>query len=94
MHHRVQEFIADSLESKAITLTPEEVAAVWEIIEEHIRIEKETIELARKSLEAPGRSKGLLVQRYLLEYLLKDEEKHDAVLANLVAVKKDMYPYA
>jgi hypothetical protein len=94
MHHRVQEFIADSLESKAITLTPEEVAAVWEIIEEHIRIEKETIELARKSLEATGRSKGLLVQRYLLEYLLKDEEKHDAVLANLVAVKKDMYPYA
>lgn len=93
MHYRVQELIADSLESKTITLTPEEVGEVWSIIEEHIRIEKETIALARQALDATGKSKGLLVQRYLLEYLLKDEEKHDAVLANLEAVKKDMYPY-
>ena len=93
MHYRVQEMIADSLESKTITLTPEEVGEVWSIIEEHIRIEKETIALARQALDATGKSKGLLVQRYLLEYLLKDEEKHDAVLANLEAVKKDMYPY-
>jgi bacterioferritin (cytochrome b1) len=93
MHHRAQQLIADSLESRVISLTPEELAEVWGVVEEHIRIEKETITLAKAALEMTGSSKGLLVQRYLLEYLLKDEEKHDAILANLEAIKKDMYPY-
>jgi hypothetical protein len=36
----------------------------------------------------------MLVQRYLLEYLLADEKKHDQLLEKLEAIKKDMYPYA
>ena len=53
--------------------------------------------VARKELReiiggGSGR-KGLIIQRYLLEYLLCDEEKHDALLDNLEAIKKDMYPY-
>jgi len=93
MHYRVQELIEDSLTTKAIALTPDDVGKVWNSIEKHIEIEKKTIELAKESLEAIGKNKGMIVQRYLLEYLLKDEEKHDAVLANLLAIKKDMYPY-
>lgn len=92
-HYRVQELIADSLESKVITLTPDEVADVWDSIEKHIALEKETVKLAKDSLKATEGNKGLLVQRYLLEYLLKDEEKHNEVLANLEAIKKGMYPY-
>lgn len=92
-HYRVQELIADSLESKAITLSPDEVADVWDAIEKHIELEKETVKLAEESLKATEGNKGLLVQRYLLEYLLKDEEKHNEILANLEAIKKGMYPY-
>jgi rubrerythrin len=93
MHHRVQELIADSLESKAIALSTDELGKVWGSIEKHIEIEKKTIALAKESIEAIGKNKGMLVQRYLLQYLLKDEEKHDEVLSNLENIKKNMYPY-
>ena len=93
MHYRVQELIIDSLVSKVITLTPDEVGKVWSSIEKHIELEKETVRLAEESLKALKGNKGMIVQKYLIEYLLKDEEKHNEILANLEAVKKDMYPY-
>ena len=93
MHHRVQEMIADSLTTKAITLNPDEVGRVWHLVEKHIELEKKTVALAEESLEAIGKNKGMAVQAYLLEYLLKDEQKHDEILANMEQVKKNMYPY-
>lgn len=93
MHHRVQEMIVDSLTTKPITLTPEEVGAVWDLIDKHIELEKQTIDFAKQSLGEIEGKKGMIVQRYLLEYLLRDEEKHDAILANLQSIKKNMYPY-
>jgi hypothetical protein len=95
MHYRVQELIAESLTSKAVALSTDDLASVWSKIENHIAIEKKTVELAKQSLEATEKGrKGMLVQRYLLEYLLSDEQKHDKLLENLGAIKKDMYPYA
>lgn len=93
MHNRVQELIADSLTTKAITLTPDEVSSVWTLIEKHIELEKQTVELAKSSLRAIEGKKGMIVQAYLIEYLLKDEEKHDAILQRLSEIKKGMYPY-
>ena len=93
MHYRVQELIADSLESKAITLSPDELGKVWKSIEKHIEIEKQTITLAKESLAAIEGNKGMMVQAYLIEYLLRDEEKHDAILEKLESIKKGMYPY-
>ena len=93
MHYRVQELIADSLTTKAIALTPDEVGDVWGLIEKHIELEKQTVELAKSSLRAIEGKKGMIVQGYLLEYLLKDEEKHDVILEKLNEVKKGMYPY-
>jgi hypothetical protein len=94
MHYRVQELIADSLTSKAISLTPDEVGDVWGLIERHIELEKQTVELAKSSLRQIEGKKGMLVQAYLLEYLLRDEQKHDILLEKLNEVKKGMYPYA
>ncbi len=94
MHYRVQQLIQESLESKSLTLQPEELGTVWEMIEKHQKLERETIELATKSLEEVSKSKGMQVQAYLLQYLLTDENKHEEVLANLEKIKKGMYPYA
>ena len=94
MHHRVQQWIADSLTVKAVSLSPEELGEVWEMIEQHIAIEKKTQVLASASLEAAKGSKGMLLQAYLLEYLLEDEKKHDLMLQRLEEIKKGMYPYA
>lgn len=93
MHYRVQELIAASLEEKAIAMNPEELADVWTMIEDHVRLEKSTVELAQSTLEEIGKAKGMVVQAYLIEYMLKDEEKHTEVLENLEKIKKGMYPY-
>jgi hypothetical protein len=93
MHYRVQQWIADSLTGKAVSLTPEEVGDVWEMIEEHIKIERRTMQLAEESLDATRDAKGMLVQSYLLEYLLEDEEKHQVLLERLASIQKGMYPY-
>ena len=92
-HYRIQELIKDSLTQKALTLTPDELGKVWGLIEKHIELERQTVDLAKSSLAAIEGKKGLVIQAYLIEYLLKDEEKHDAVLDKLEEIKKGMYPY-
>jgi hypothetical protein len=93
MHYRVQEYISDSLEGKAVSLSPDEIGEVWKMIEDHIHLEKKTIELARQALDSITDAKGMLVQSYLLQYLLEDEEKHDRLLQQLENIQKGMYPY-
>lgn len=92
MHHRIQGMIIDSLRKKAIDLAPEDMQAVWGLIKKHLEIEKRTIKLAEESLAALDGSK-MVVQKYLLGYLLEDEEKHTHLLEALESVKKGMYPY-
>ena len=92
MHYRIQEFIADSLGTKTVTLTPEELGDVWDMIEQHIELEKKTVALAQQSLNALKGTK-MVVQEYLLHYLLEDENKHNNILKQLETIKKGMYPY-
>ncbi len=92
MHYRIQEFIADSISTKTVTLTPEELGDVWDMIEQHIELEKKTVALAQQSLNALKGSK-MVVQEYLLHYLLEDENKHNNILKQLETIKKGMYPY-
>jgi bacterioferritin (cytochrome b1) len=94
MHYRVQEWIAQSLKGKAVSLSPDELGDVWAMIEEHIRLEKKTLKLAQEALEMIRGSKGMLVQSYLLEYLSDDEKKHNLLLERLGDIQRGMYPYA
>jgi Asp-tRNA(Asn)/Glu-tRNA(Gln) amidotransferase C subunit len=90
MHKRVQQVILDSLDQQAFTLSPEELADVWDMIEKHAELEKETIALAEKA----RRNCRLFVQRHLLTYLIEDEQKHDRLMAQLEDFKRGIYPYA
>jgi len=92
MHFRVQEMIADSIERAPLTLSTDEIAKVWSLVEKHIEIEKTTIDMATTALAETEGKKGLTLQRYLLEYLIADEKKHDSLLANMEAIKGNMYP--
>ena len=94
MHYRVQQWVADSLEGATISFSPDDLADVWEMIEEHIALEKKTLELAQTSIDSLKGSRGMLVQAYLLEYLFDDEKKHDQLLQRLGEIQKGMYPYA
>ena len=86
MHHRVEQFLIDSVEKDAVTVTREDIVEVWEKLEAHDRAERKTIQMAeelRKKAWNP-------VLKLLLDYLLKEESKHDGLLMQLDAFKKDL----
>jgi hypothetical protein len=86
MHHRVQQFLVDSVTRQDVALTREDVAKIWEKIEEHDKVEKKTIELAQELRDDAWSP----VHKQLLDYLLADETKHDALLEQLGEIKKGM----
>lgn len=92
MHYHVQEWIADSLQNKTVSLTPDEIGEVWKLIERHIEIEKKSVEFAEQAIAAL-KGKSMVIQSYLLNYLLEDEKKHNNLLNNLESIKKRMHPY-
>ncbi|MDP8238774.1 MAG: hypothetical protein P9X24_06775 [Candidatus Hatepunaea meridiana] len=91
-HYRVQDFMVDILEGKTITLNPDELEVIWDGVEKHIEIEKNTIKLAEEALEAL-KGRKMVIHEYLLNYLMIDEQKHNTILASLETIKKGMYPY-
>ena len=91
LHYRVQQLIADSIEKKAVNVDYRQLGKVWSDVEDHIKLEKKTIALAKQSLKALEGTKNPL-QLYFLEYLKADEEKHDALLEKLSLIKTKMYP--
>ena len=91
MHYRVQELIADSIEHKALSLTTDELVQVWGMIEHHIDLEKKTIEIAEQTINSLKGQQGMIVQDYLLNYLLTDEKKHNELLSHLDNIKKGIY---
>jgi hypothetical protein len=92
MHYRIQDMIANSLEKGTIALTPDELGNVWDMIEKHIKLEEKTVELANEAKKAIE-GKKMVVQEYLIDYLLIDEQKHNKILETLETIKKGMYPY-
>ncbi len=93
MHHRVQQFIIDSLEGEAVKLTPDDIAQVWQAIEEHIESERRTGELVMAAQKALAGTRNV-VQQFLLSYLGHDEKKNDALLEDLSLIKRGMYKSA
>jgi rubrerythrin len=83
-HHRVQQFLIDSMTKEAVTLAPEELAEIWGQIEAHDEVEKKTIALAKECM-SESRS---VVHKAILSYLLRDEEKHDYILQELEVFKR------
>ncbi len=90
MHKKVQQVIIDSFEKEAINLDPEELSDIWEMVENHIELEKETIRLAEES----RKNSNSFIVRYLLGYLMTDEQKHNDILQQMEDIKRGMYPYA
>ncbi len=90
MHKKVQQLLIDNFEEKAFSLTPEELADIWNMVEKHIELEKETLRLAEES----RRNSKNFVVRYLLGYLMTDEQKHNLILQQLEDIKSGIYPYA
>ena len=86
MHHRVQQFLIEEVTKETVTVTREDLAAVWDGLKAHDQAERETIRMAeelRKKAWTP-------VQKMLLDYLLKEESKHDGLISQLDDFKRDL----
>jgi predicted MarR family transcription regulator len=90
LHHQVQQFIIDSLETRAVSLTVEDLEHVWTSLEAHIEAERRTGEFVAAARRALAGTRSP-VQQLLLSYLANDEEKHDALLEDLALLKQGMY---
>ena len=86
MHHRVQQFLLDSVTREAVAVTREDIGEIWEKLEAHDKMEKKTIELA----EELKKNSWDPVHTTLLDYLLRDEKKHDTILEQLNGMKADL----
>jgi hypothetical protein len=91
MHYLVQQWIADSVESKAVSLAPDELNKVWNLIERHTEIEESMVAIVKEALKNL-KGKKMYVQEYLLKYLQEDEIKHAGLLKSLEVLKKGMLP--
>lgn len=86
-HKRVQQLMIESLEKEPISLTSKDLSEIWEVIEQHAFLEKQTMFLAEQARHI-CRS---FVLRYLLTYLIEDEQKHDRLLNQLEDFRREIY---
>jgi predicted patatin/cPLA2 family phospholipase len=93
LHHQVQQFIIDSQESRAVSLTVDDLEHVWAALETHIEAERKTGELVVAARKALAGTRNVVPQ-FLLSYLASDEEKHDLLLEDLALIKRGMYKSA
>ena len=91
MHYAVEKWVADSLQDTAIALAPDELKLVWTMIERHLELEQKMIDTVKKLLPTL-KGKRMVVQEYLLKYLLDDETKHANLLQRLEGIKRGMLP--
>ena len=90
LHHRVQQMIVDSLESKPIAISPEDMRRVSALLETHLKLEDQMVEAVNAAL-AQVRNRKMGVQEYLLKFLVEDERKHASLLASLTSIKSGLY---
>jgi hypothetical protein len=87
-HHRIQQFLIDMLTKGVPAFSAEELAGIWDKIEQHQKMETDVVSIATK-LQATA---WLPIHKMILAYLIADEKKHDKLLDQLAQLKKGMYP--
>lgn len=92
-HERIQQFIIDAIESRPVTLSPEDMGQVSALLDRHLVLENRMVDAVQATI-ADVRGHKMLVEEYLLDYLIQDEKKHACLLQALDQVKRGIYPYA
>jgi hypothetical protein len=86
MHHRVQQFLIDSVTEEDVPVTREDLGNLWDKIEQHNSLEKKTVAMATELRDQAWSP----VHKQLLTYLLEDETKHVGLVAQLQELKVGM----
>ena len=83
-HKAMQQMLIDSITKEAFVLTPDDLAAMSDGLNKHLAAEAKSLELADAALN----SSEVFVTRYILSYLIADEQKHHNLLGKLNELKR------
>lgn len=83
-HRIMQQMLIDSLTKEPFVLTPDDLASLSDGLNKHLAAEAKSLELADEALQ----NSELFVTRYILSYLIADEQKHHALLSKLNELKR------
>jgi hypothetical protein len=90
-HRTVQEWIAGSIADDAASLTYQEMDLIWREVERHMEMERQMAAMVKEMLAAVA-GKRMVMQEYLLDFLLEDETKHGHLLERLEKIKMGLLP--
>jgi hypothetical protein len=90
LHHHVQQFIIDSIESAPVAISPEDMREISSMIDAHLKLEEEMVGSVNAAIEQV-RGKKMGIQEYLLNFLVEDEKKHANLLTSLATIKSGLY---
>jgi rubrerythrin len=88
-HKELLSIVLDCLNG-TITMTPDELGTISNLLESHAQVERDAIALAEQSL-ADSRN---FVISHIIKYILEDERKHFAMATDMNSFKSHIYPYA
>jgi hypothetical protein len=83
-HKAMQKMLIDSLTKEPLVLTPDDLGALSDTLNKHLAAEAKSLELADEALN----NSELFITRYILSYLIADEQKHHSLLAKLNELKR------
>lgn len=87
-HKIVLQMVRESVTTESLNLSPGELASLSDLLNKHLQMEAGALKFAD---EAFSRSE-LFVTRYLLSYLMADEEKHHGMIVQLNELKRASIP--
>lgn len=83
-HKIMQQMLIDSVTKEPFILSPEDLASLSGGLNEHLAAEAKSLELADEALA----NSEMFVTRYILSYLIADEQKHHNLLGKLNELKR------
>ncbi|MDA8077483.1 MAG: hypothetical protein M0Z79_00960 [Nitrospiraceae bacterium] len=83
-HRVMQQMLIDSVTKDPFVLSPDDLAALGNGLNKHLTAEAKSLELADEALK----NSELFVTKYILSYLIADEQKHHNLLSRLDDLKR------
>ena len=88
-HKAMLQFLLDHFTKASVSLTPQDLMPLSDIMEKHIQAEAKSMALANSALT---KNKDVFAG-YILSYLMADEIKHHEMLTRLDHMKGAVYEY-
>jgi hypothetical protein len=88
-HIRILNLIHECLTKKAISLTPDELGQIWDLVVDHLELERKSVDMAERAV----RISRIFVIKQLLTYMVEDKSRDLKLLNQLENFKRSLYPY-